>query len=246
MTGKLFGLGLGPGDPELLTLKALRILQASPVIAYPAPDDGKSFARSIVAEYLDENQTEIPIIIPMRVARFPAKTVYDTASKLIAEHLDAGRDVAVLCEGDPFFYGSFMYLFERLAGKYEIEIVPGVSSLVASAAALQRPLAARNDILSVIPAPLDDEAILAHLAASDAVAIIKLGRHFERIKNLIEKAGLTASSGYLERVTLDNQKVKPLSEAGDDSAPYFSMILIYKGAENWVSSLGIPNEKNSK
>ena len=246
MTGKLFGLGLGPGDPELLTLKALRILQASPVIAYPAPDDGKSFARSIVAEYLDENQTEIPIIIPMRVERFPAKTVYDAASKLIADYLDAGRDVAVLCEGDPFFYGSFMYLFERLVGKYEIEIVPGVSSLVASAAALQRPLAARNDILSVIPAPLDDEAILAHLAASDAVAIIKLGRHFERIKNLIEEAGLTASSGYLERVTLDNQKVKPLSEAGDDSAPYFSMILIYKGAENWVSSLGIPNEKNSK
>ena len=246
MTGKLFGLGLGPGDPELLTLKALRILQASPVIAYPAPDDGKSFARSIVAEFLNENQTEIPIIIPMRVERFPAKTVYDAASKLIADYLDAGRDVAVLCEGDPFFYGSFMYLFERLAGKYEIEIVPGVSSLVASAAALQRPLAARNDILSVIPAPLDDEAILAHLAASDAVAIIKLGRHFERIKNLIEEAGLTASSGYLERVTLDNQKVKPLSEAGDDSAPYFSMILIYKGAENWVSSLGIPNEKNSK
>lgn len=243
MTGKLYGLGLGPGDPELLTLKALRLLQASPVVAYPAPDDGPSFARSIVAEFLDEKQIEIPIVIPMRVERFPAKSVYDLAAKEIATHLDAGRDVAVLCEGDPFFYGSFMYLFERLAGDYEIEIVPGVSSLMASAAALARPLAARNDVLTVIPAPLDDDAIEAKLAGSDAIAFIKLGRHFERVKNLIEKAGLTASSGYLERVTLANQKVMPLSDVDNDRAPYFSIILIYKGAENWISDLGMGIQK---
>ena len=243
MTGKLYGLGLGPGDPELLTLKALRLLQASPVVAYPGPDDGPSFARSIVAEFLDKSQIEIPIIIPMRVERFPAKSVYDAAAKEIATHLDDGRDVAVLCEGDPFFYGSFMYLFERLAGNYEIEIVPGVSSLMASAAALARPLAARNDVLTVIPAPLDDEAIAAKLASSDAIAFIKIGRHFERVKNLIEKAGLTASAGYLERVTLDNQKVMPLGDVDDDRAPYFSIILIYKGAENWISDLGMGIQK---
>ncbi|MFK5978947.1 MAG: precorrin-2 C(20)-methyltransferase [Rhizobiaceae bacterium] len=243
MTGKLYGLGLGPGDPELLTLKSLRLLQASPVVAYPAPDDGPSFARSIVAEFIDERQIEIPIIIPMRVERFPAKSVYDAAAKEISAHLDNGRDVAVLCEGDPFFYGSFMYLFERLAGSYEIEIVPGVSSLMASAAALGRPLAARNDILTVIPAPLDDDEITSKLANSDAIAFIKLGRHFERVRNLIEDAGLTASSGYLERVTLDNQKVMPLSDVDNDRAPYFSIILIYKGAENWISDLGMGIQK---
>lgn len=243
MTGKLYGLGIGPGDPELLTLKALRLLQASPVVAYPAPDDGPSFARSIVAEFLNENQIEIPIIIPMRVERFPAKSVYDAAAKEIAIHLDAGRDVTALCEGDPFFYGSFMYLFERLAGDYEIEVVPGVSSLMASAAALGRPLAARNDVLTIIPAPLDDDAIVAKLENSDAIAFIKLGRHFERVRRLIDEAGLTPSAGYLERVTLDNQKVMPLSEVEDDRAPYFSIILIYKGAENWISDLGMGIQK---
>ena len=135
MTGKLYGVGLGPGDPELLTLKALRILKSVPVIAWPAPDEGHSFARSIAADHLPGGQVEIAIRVPMRVERFPAQEIYDRAAEEIAAHLDAGRDVAVLCEGDPFFYGSFMYLFERLAGRYETEIVPGVSSIMAAGAA---------------------------------------------------------------------------------------------------------------
>jgi precorrin-2/cobalt-factor-2 C20-methyltransferase len=174
------------------------------------------------------------------VERFPAQNIYDASAKEIAVHLDKGEDVVVLCEGDPFFYGSFMYLFERLSGKYSVEVVPGISSLMASAAMLQRPLAARNDILSVIPAPLADEQILAQLEASDAVAIIKVGRHFSRIKGLIAQLGLTASAGYLERVTLENQKVMRLEEVSEDIAPYFSIILIYKGAENWIASTDIP------
>jgi len=130
VNGKLYGLGVGPGDPELLTLKAHRILTAAKVIAFPAPDDGESFARSIVAEYLPGGQIEIPIVIPMRIARFPAQEIYDEAALTISAHLHQGDDVAVICEGDPFFYGSFMYLFERLAGEFETEIVPGVSSLM--------------------------------------------------------------------------------------------------------------------
>jgi len=113
MSGTLYGIGVGPGDPELITLKAHRILKACSVVAYPAPDDGTSFARSIVSEFLSPSQKEIPIVIPMRVERFPAANVYDEKAKEIAEHLSAGEDVVVLCEGDPFFYGSFMYLFER-------------------------------------------------------------------------------------------------------------------------------------
>ena len=237
MTGRLYGLGVGPGDPELLTLKAHRILRSVPVVAYPAPDSGTSFARSIVAEYLTNDQIEIAIVVPMRVERFPAKDVYDQASRTIASHLDSGRDVAVLCEGDPFFYGSFMYLYERLVETYPCEVVAGVSSLMASSAALGRPLAARNDVLSIVPAPASDDVICGHLATSDALAFIKVGRHFARLRNLIEAAGLLDAAAYLERVSLDQQIIKPLAAVHDDAAPYFSMILIYKGAEEWISNL---------
>ena len=119
MTGTLYGLGVGPGDPELMTLKAHRLLQACRVVAYPAPDTGPSFARSIAADYLGEDKTEYPIVVPMRVERFPARSVYDQAAEDIAAFLRAGEDVAVLGEGDPFFYGSFMYLYERLPGRFD-------------------------------------------------------------------------------------------------------------------------------
>lgn len=244
MRGILYGVGVGPGDPELLTLKAHRLINECQVIAYPAPDDGPSFARSIAKGFIRADHTEIEIVIPMRSERFPAQNVYDSAAEDIARHLKAGRDVVVLCEGDPFFYGSFMYLYERLADRFQCEIVPGVSSLMASASALGRPIAARNDVLTVIPAPLDDEAILARLALGEAIAFIKVGRHFKRIVGLIEQAGLMSSAGYLERVSLENQRILPLDEVEDDIAPYFSIILIYKGAENWIRKLKIGETHN--
>lgn len=237
MTGILYGLGLGPGDPELLTLKAHRILATVPVVAYPAPDTGPSFARQIAAPYLSFHQVEVPIIVPMRVERFPAQEIYDEAAETLARHLDSGLDVAVLCEGDPFFYGSFMYLFERLSGRFATEIVPGVSSMMASAAALGRPLAARNDVLSVVPGPVADDVMEARIAAAGAVAIIKVGRHFSRIRALIERMGLTDRAGYVERVSLAEQRVLPLADVPEDVAPYFSMILIYKGGEGWNGAL---------
>jgi precorrin-2/cobalt-factor-2 C20-methyltransferase len=234
MTGAcLYGLGVGPGDPELVTLKAARILQACPVVAYPAPDDGESFARSIVADLIPAGVTEVPIVIPMRADRFPAREVYDAAAGTIGGHLDAGRDVAVLCEGDPFFYGSFMYLFERLAGGHRAEIVPGVTSLTACAAALGRPLAGRNDVLSVVPATLDEGALRDRLEAADAAAIIKLGRHLDKVRRVLDHLGLTGRAGYVERATLPNQKAVPLARLDVETAPYFSMILVYRGGEPW-------------
>ena len=223
--GTLYGLGVGPGDPELLTLKAHRILTAAPVVAYPKPDTGESFARSIVSEFLRKEQEEIAIEVPMRVERFPAAEVYREAAKRIAAELKAGRDVAVLCEGDPFFYGSFMYLFERLASKFPTEIVPGAASA--------RPIAARNDVFTIIPAPLEDWEIGARIALSEAFAIIKLGRHFSRVKALIEALRLTDSCRYCERVSLAEERIMPLGEAGD-TAPYFSMILGYRGEEKAI------------
>lgn len=237
MTGRLYGLGLGPGDPELITLKAHRILQKVPVIAWPAPDTGPSFARAIAQPYLPGGQIEIPIVVPMRTERFPARDVYDKASVEIAVHLQADRDVAVLCEGDPFFYGSFMYVFERLAGRFETEVVPGVSSMMAAASAAARPLAARNDVLTVVPGPLDNAVLSDRINAADAVALIKIGRHFSRLRALIADLGLLSRAFYLERVSLEAERLMPLGDVAEDTAPYFSIILIYKGGEDWIHAL---------
>jgi len=237
MTGTLYGVGVGPGDPELLTLKALRLIRRAPVIAWPAPETGESFARSIVVEHLRADQVEIPIRVPMRADRFPAREVYDQAATKISGHLVAGRDVVALCEGDPFFYGSFMYLFERIASRFPVEIVPGVSSLTAAAAALCRPLAGRNDVLTVIPAPLENDRIRQLLASSEAVAIIKVGRHFVRIQALLAEAGLLEQAMLAERIGRANQRLLRLSDPGIGEAPYFSVILVYKGAEAWICEL---------
>ncbi len=235
MSGTLFGLGVGPGDAELLTLKAHRILASTKIIAYPAPDTGPSFAREIVTEYIRCDAVEIPIIIPMKTTRFPAQEIYDQAATTISHHLDQGDDVAVLCEGDPFFYGSFMYLHARLNQNYRVEVIPGVSSLMACAAAFGRPLAGRNDVLTIIPAPLKPELIKQQLEATDAAAIIKIGRHYDKVYSVLKELNLLDRAGYVERASLANQKIVRLSETSLDKAPYFSMILVYHGGETWMS-----------
>ena len=236
MSGTLYGVGVGPGDPDLLTIKAVRLIEAAKVIAFPAPDTGPSFARAIVSEFIAKDVVEIPMVVPMRTERFPAQSIYDDSARLIAEHLRAGMDVIVLCEGDPFFYGSFMYLYDRLADDFSCEIIPGVSSLTACASRLKQPLAARKDVLSVIPGTLEDEPFRQRLAQGGSFAIIKVGRHFDRIRALVEEAGLLDKAGYVERASLPDEKVIPLAEVGDTDAPYFSMILIYNGAEAWTTS----------
>ena len=233
MNGTLYGLGVGPGDPELITLKALRLLRASPVVAYPAPEHGDSLARSIVAEHLPGGQTEIAIRMPMLVERFPAQEIYDRAAVEIGAHLEAGRDVAVLCEGDPFFYGSFMYLFGRMAERFPVQVVPGVSSLTACAATSGAALVARNDVLTVIPAPLPAERLRDLLARTDAAAIMKLGRHFTKVRDVLNELGFSANARYVERATMSNQRLLPLDEVDPDSVPYFSMILVHRRGEAW-------------
>jgi len=232
--GTLYGVGVGPGDPELLTLKAHRLIASAGIIAYPAPEGGDSFARAIVAGFIGKGVEEICISVPMSVERFPARDVYDAAARQIASHLDAGRDVVVLCEGDPFFYGSFMYLHERLCDSHRVEIVPGVSSLMACAARIKRPLAGRNDVLRIIPAPLPEARLAAELESADAAAIIKLGRHYDKVRGVIDRLGLTSACGYVERASLENEVVMPLSQVDGAAVPYFSMILLYKGAEAWA------------
>ncbi|WP_158045018.1 precorrin-2 C(20)-methyltransferase [Skermanella pratensis] len=234
MSGILYGLGVGPGDPELITLKALRLLRSSPVVAYPAPENGDSLARAIVAGHLPGGQIEVAIRMPMLVERFPAQEVYDRAAVELGAHLAAGRDVAVLCEGDPFFYGSFMYLFGRMAERFPVQVVPGVSSLTACAAALGAALAARNDVLTVLPAPLPADLLRERLTQTDAAAIMKLGRHFAKVRDVLEELGLAGRSRYVERATMANQRLLPLDEVDADSVPYFSMVLVHRRGEAWA------------
>lgn len=226
MSGRLYGIGVGPGDPELLTLKAVRLVAEAGVIAYPAPADGTdSMARAIAAPHIPAGKTEIVIETPMVPGQFPANDVYDRYADEIADHLKAGRDVAVLCEGDPFLYGSFMYLFGRLAGDFPCEVVPGVSSLGACAARAGQPLVSRNQVLAIVPAPLDEADLEARIAIADAVAIMKVGRHLEKVRSVLDKLGRLETAVYVERATLTDEKVMPLMNVSEDRAPYFSMIL---------------------
>lgn len=229
MSGVLYGLGLGPGDPELVTVKAAAILGAAPVIAYVRPlRNGAatpSFARAIAAPYLSGGQEEIPIPIAMLDDPAPGRAAYDEAARTIAGHLDEGRDVAVLCEGDPLLFGSFMYILERLRDRHEVVTVPGVSSLGAAAAAAALPVVSRHQSLALIPATLGEAALASRLAATDAAAFFKVGRHLDKVKRVVAAAGRMDEAHYIERASLPEARTLPLAEAPPD-APYFSMILL--------------------
>jgi precorrin-2/cobalt-factor-2 C20-methyltransferase len=235
VSGTLYGVGVGPGDPELMTLKAARLIRAARIIAYPAPDSGASSARSIAAELIAPDAVEIAMLVPMRPDRAPAQHAYAGAARAIDAHLDAGSDVVVLCEGDPFFYGSFMYLHARLSARHPVEVVPGVSSLGACSAALGRPLVARNGCLSVLPGPLPDAELSPRIVAADAVAIMKVGRHMPRLRALVGRLGLTSRAAYVERASLPQARACALAEAPDE-APYFSTILISRTEDPWLRS----------
>ncbi|HWB50901.1 MAG TPA: precorrin-2 C(20)-methyltransferase [Stellaceae bacterium] len=225
MAGRLFGLGLGPGDPELVTLKALRLLRAAAVVVYPAPKGGDSFARSIVAEWISPAQREIAIPFPMRPGP-PPTDLYDRAAAAIAAELDADRDVAFLCQGDPFFYGSFAPIFARLVPRYAVTIVPGVSSLVACAAEAATPLVQRDETITVIPATLPRPELARRLGACDSAAIIKLGRHAVKVREVLAELDLLAQATYVERASQPRRRVARFADVDTGSVPYFAMVLV--------------------
>jgi len=233
MTGTLYGVGLGPGDPELITRKAARLIEKAQVIAYPALAGAESFARSIAADLIAAGAREIIMDVPMTRDREPAQAAYDKGAAEIAAELSAGEDVICLCEGDPFFYGSFMYLHARLAGRFTVEVVPGVSSLTACAARAGLPLAARNERLTVLPGPLPEAELAARIDGAESVAVLKVGRHLPKLRGVIERLGLLDRAVYVERATLADERVCPLADA-PENAPYFSMILLTKGADPWL------------
>jgi precorrin-2/cobalt-factor-2 C20-methyltransferase len=226
MTGTLTGVGVGPGDPELITLKALRVLERAPVIAYPATEKGDSLARRIAAPHIPAGRIEIAL--PFDIARTHAENEahYDRAAERIAAELSQDRDVAALCEGDPLVYGSFAYLAERLAGRFPVAVVPGITSVTAAGAAAGRALVSGLESLTVLPASLPEDALVRAIDGAPAVAVLKLGRHFAKAKRALKAADLLEHAMLAVRVGLSDQRIMKASEVGDDEAiPYFAILI---------------------
>ncbi|WP_177414240.1 precorrin-2 C(20)-methyltransferase [Pseudomonas sp. RIT623] len=237
--GRLLGLGVGPGDPELITVKALRLLREAPVVAYFVAKGKRGNAFGIIETHLQAEQTLLPLVYPVTTEVLPAplsyeqviSDFYDEASVQVAEHLDAGRDVAVICEGDPFFYGSYMYLHDRLAPRYEAQVIPGVCSMLGGASVLGAPLVYRNQTLTVLSGVLPHEELKQRLAAADAAVIMKLGRNFPKVRQVLGELGLDGRALYVERATMANQKIVALDAVDPQSSPYFSLIIV--PGEKW-------------
>jgi precorrin-2 C20-methyltransferase / precorrin-3B C17-methyltransferase len=238
MAGRLRGVGVGPGDPELLTIKARNAIEDADLIAYPGAEHGRSVARRIAAPYIASGQLELALRYPVTTGEtdhpggYEAAVgeFYDDCAAQLAAHLDAGRDVAVLCEGDPFLYGSYMYLHDRLSDRYECEVIPGVTSFSAAAAAAGTPLVRRDDVLTILPGTLPPELLAARLQTSDAAVVMKLGRTFPGVRDATARAGVLHRGIYVERASCDEQRVAPLPEI-DGRVPYMSLVLV--PAQRW-------------
>ncbi len=232
--GRLYGVGLGPGDPELLTLKAARLIAAADVVAYHSGTHGRSIARSIVADRLPAGVVEESLVYPVTTGgtrhpdgyRGAVDEFYDESANRLAVHLAAGRTVVVLCEGDPMFYGSFMYLHDRLSDRFPTEVVPGVTSVAAATAAAATPLVRQQDVLTVLPGTLPVPELARRLADTQGAAIMKLGRTFPAVREALRQAGRLDEALYVERASTSGQALIPVREVDPATVPYFSIIIV--------------------
>ena len=232
--GKLIGVGVGPGDPELMTLKALRALKAADVVAHFAKAGNASRARAIAADHLAPGVTELSLRYPVttELPRGGAaycnriKEFFDASAAEVAAHLDAGRTVAVVCEGDPLFYGSYMHLHARLASHYPTEIVAGVTGMSGCWSAAGTPIAQGNDVFTVLPATLPQTELARRLADADAIVIMKLGRNLAKVRRALDHAKRLERAIYVERGTMSDAVLMPLVAKRDDEAPYFAVVLV--------------------
>jgi precorrin-2/cobalt-factor-2 C20-methyltransferase len=233
-TAKLIGVGVGPGDPELLTLKAMRVLGAADLIAHFAKTGCIGHSRRIITPHLRAGITELPLYYPVTTElptdcagyRDALRDFYDDAAAQIADHLDAGRVVAVVCEGDPLFYGSYMHLHARLAARFPTEIVAGVSGMSGCWSAAGMPMAQGNDVFTVLPATLPEGELTRRLAEADAAVVMKVGRHLPKLRRALQVSGRLPRAIYVERGTMADEKMIPLSAKSDDEAPYFAVVLV--------------------
>ncbi len=233
-TGRLYGVGLGPGDPSLMTVRAVDVIRSADVIAYHCARHGRSIARSIAAAHIRPEQIEERLMYPITTEttdhpggyRGALDDFYAESAERLAAHLDAGRTVAVLAEGDPLFYGSYMHMHKRLADRYPAEVIPGVTSVSAAAARIGRPLVEGEEVLTILPGTLPEEELAARLATADAAAVMKLGRTFPAVRRALERAGRLADAHYVERATMDAERLERLADVDPESVPYFAVAVL--------------------
>ena len=233
--GRLIGVGVGPGDPELLTLKALRLIRNSPVVSYLANDEGASQALDIAKEAFDSleiKQVHLPIVMPMSLDRRFANRAYDEGAARIKAQLEKGLDVVFLCEGDPLFFGSFAYLLERLNADFECLSVPGISSVHAASSVLVHPLTMLKESFSIVSGRHTQVQLEAALNQNDTLVIMKAGKSRAKIMAALKQSGRLKEAQYLEYIGRDNQKlVKDVSLLSETSGPYFSLFLVTRSDE---------------
>ena len=234
MSARLIGIGVGPGDPELMTLKAVRALEIADVVAYFAKAGNGSIARRIAAVHLPPGIEELPLSYPVTTEiprqdpayRTALCDFYDAAAQAVAAQLDAGRTVAVISEGDPLFYSSYMHLHVRLACRYPTEIVPGVTGMSGCWSAVATPIAQGDDVLAVLLGTLPEAKLERRLAEADAAVVMKLGRNLPKVRRALDRAGRLDRAVYVERATMADARMLPLVQKPDDDAPYFSIVLV--------------------
>ncbi len=223
-------MGVGPGDPELITLKAARIIKSADVVAYITNTKGGSVARNIASNVLAEAhsaQTTLPIEISMSIGRADINTAYDKAASLIIASMQKGKSVAFLCEGDPLFFGSFIYLMDRISEYQNCQIIPGITSVNAASAQLATPLTILSEDMAIISSRSTDKKIADTLKAYDTVAILKAGPQLPRLAVLLQTVGRADETQYIEYATHESEKIiRDLSLITDKKGPYFSLLLI--------------------
>ncbi|MBL1073810.1 precorrin-3B C(17)-methyltransferase [Nocardia sp. 2] len=232
--GKLWGVGLGPGDPELVTVKAARVIGAADVIAFHSARHGRSISRGIAAPYMRAGQIEEHLVYPVTTEttdhpggyQGAIDEFYASAAALLAEHLAAGRSVALLAAGDPLFYSSFMHMHRRLADRFDTEIIPGVTSVSAASAALGTPLVEGDQVLTVLPGTLPAEELARRLRGTEAAAIMKLGRTYPTVRQALSEAGRLDDAYYVERASTGRQRVLRAADVSDAEVPYFAITLV--------------------
>ncbi|MGD9509846.1 MAG: precorrin-2 C(20)-methyltransferase [Geminicoccaceae bacterium] len=223
--GRLIGLGVGPGDPELMTVKGVKALEAAHAIAFIAAAGRASRSREIAAAYIRPGTRELIAVMPMTQDTDATGRAYSQLVTGIVSELGQGRDVVFLCEGDPLLYGSFAHLLPRLGNRFECVVIPGVTSVTAAAAAAQMPLGLYDEPIALIPATVGPKRMAALLQQSDRAAIMKVGRHLDTVKQALAAAHMGEDALLIENATLRGERVRPLSAVSESQAPYFSLIL---------------------
>lgn len=231
--GKLICAGLGPGDPDLMSLRAHRAVTRATSIAYFRKAGRAGQARRIVDGLLRadvvEHAMEYPVTTELRfdtveyndaLARF-----YDDWAARLTVLLTTG-DVVVLCEGDPFFYGSFMHLYSRLAGKVEIDVIPGITGMTGCWTASGQPITWGDDVLSVLMGTLPEDVMTARMAEADALVVMKTGRNLPKIRAALRATGKLEAAFLVESGTMPNQRIRRLAEV-EGECPYFAIVLVH-------------------